>query len=331
MPISINVASSGVTFNYGKSLFSSVVRDEVGQYTLVFKTPFARLPVANGQIVSTSANGGFASCSITATELTIRTYDSAYDPIEPCGVDVIILGYLVNEYDKYSGKLFPVKAPMLSPRLVVGQFSSAAVATIGSGDFTASKTATGTYEITFRRPFAQAPIIVGMGYDDATATVLTTYSKTANSCIIKVFGCVAAALADGSFSLFIVGSQGVGECGFDSLRQVLSTQRGARITGFGIDALSGTLFTVGGPTTGKDFSSASAADSNGTFNITDSFRRNSVFIATGEDAPARRSGGISSSTQIGIRAFDLAGDPADTNVEGIVVGFDDPSEYFSAS
>jgi hypothetical protein len=332
IPVSINVASSGVTFNYGKSLFATATRGSAGNYTLTLKNPMSRASIAVGSVYLTSGAGARPVITFTNTStITVSTLDSTGAALEPCAVDFLILGWMKNEYDKYSGKLFPVMAPMLSPRILFGEVSSAGAATIGAGDFTISKTSTGTYSVTFRKDFSQNPIIVGMGYDDGTVTSVSVKSKSASGCVLEVYGHSADALVDGTFSLLVMGSQGVGECGHDSLRQVLSTQRNCRISGLSVAALSSATIAVGGPTTGLDFSSSSAASANATFNITDSYRRSCVFIANGVVAIARRGGGTSSSTQIGIKTADVAGSATDDGIKAIVIGSDDPSEYFSAN
>lgn len=332
IPVSINVAASGVTFNYGKSLFSSAVRNGAGDYTLTLKNPLSRQGTVIGAVYATGGAGYRANATMVSTSaINVLTKDASNSAVESIAVDFIVAGFIQNEYDKYSGKLFEVKAPMLSPRLVFGQFSSVPAATIGAGDFTATKTSTGTYSIVFRRPFAQLPIILPMGYDDGTVTSVSIKSKTAASCVLEVYDHTGNALADGAFSLFVMGSQGVGECGWNNFRQVLTTQRNCRLLLLSRATLGSGTMIVGGGDYGGDFSASVNSGAAAIINITDSFARACVFVGTGLTQIARRSSGNSGAAQFGIRTADTDGNAANDGVNAIVIGSDDATEYFSAS
>lgn len=338
LPYSLSCTASGVAFNYGKSLFSTAVRNSAGNYTLTLKSPLNRRFINVSSLVLNPGNGGYAlggnanGASLNTLNIVTKGNDGAN--LEPAGIDGILLGYRTAEADKYSGKLFEVHAPMLAPRFLFGQISSAGASTIGSGDFISSKTATGTYSISFRKEFGQTPVIVVMGYDDATATTVSVKTKTASTCEIEVYDQNANALVDGAFSIFVLGSQAVGECGHESFRTVLTTQRNCRIAGLCGLSLNSATFTVGGPTTGKDFTSQSTASANATFNITDTFARSSVVVANGDSTILRflrRGNGISSASQISLKSADFGGLAFDSGFDAIVVGSDDSTEYFSAS
>lgn len=326
IPFSLSCSSSGVTFNYGKSLFTSAVRDSAGNYTLTLKTPFNRTFTPVVTAVLDSTGGATALPSVTNTSVfTLATKDSTGSALEPCGVDGFLVGHYTAEVDKYSGKLFPVHVAMLSGRIIFGKVASNGSVSIGAGDITASKTSTGTYSISFRREFAQSPILIPVTPEDRSGNACIK-TKTASSAVVQTYDLSANALADSNFSFILLGSQGVGET--TKLKELLTTQRNCRIASIA-GTLSSSTFTIGGTTTGKDFTSESASSGSANINITDAFARESVVVGSGKTQPLLAS--ASSSSQISLVGLDYDGVVTDTDFYAVVIGSDDSTEYFSAN
>lgn len=170
------------------------------------------------------------------------------------------------------------------PRCVWGKITgtTGAVA-IGKGDFSCTRSAAGTYVITFKNAFRKTPIVMVTGSGNTSTTVANAgrvTSKTASSVTI-IMAPESGTPTDGDFYILAIGS----DSRSDSARgrmPLQNSQRKPRIVAGQITVSSGTpTLAIGGATGGTDFTTLTdIGTGNFSVKIAESFIREPAIFLT---------------------------------------------------
>ena len=204
--------------------------------------------------------------------------------------------------------------------------SSGAVA-INSGDFSCSRTASGTYSVTFRRPYGQTPVVVVTGISSAGASTALLSSKSASGVTVTMAP-ETGTPTDSDFYIVVIGQDSRSDAGRER-SPLLNSQRKPRILAAEITNTGGTWsLTQGGATGGIDFTSLTDNGA-GDFSVTiaEPFAREpAILVCTTTQRAQVHS---YSANVIRVLTKNSAGSNADTNgvTHLFVIGSDDGASY----
>jgi hypothetical protein len=145
---------------------ATIVRNDVGDYTLTFTPPFSRI-VSAVAVGSDTAAHMVRITSLTTNAIRLLIFDDAAAAAD-IDVALFVLGSLSSFRSGRQRKNLQV--PQLEPRIIIGKLvddSGDPTINIGGAtdgtDFTVTDNGTGDYTITFARPFKRKPIVIPCG------------------------------------------------------------------------------------------------------------------------------------------------------------------------
>lgn len=278
--ISATAADNAVNIGYGDYTIS---RASTGTATLTAKEPFTRAALAFvGQSTTT---GGYASLnSVTSTTGTVPfvLHDEAGNSVDGV-VDGFMFGWDSSQTD--ITKAQRVGSTQAAPRIIWGKVTgtTGAVA-INPKDFGCTRTAAGTYTITFPNAFCKTPVVMVTGSGNTSTSVANrgkVTSKTAAGCVVTMAP-ESGTPTDGDFYIMAIGSDSRSDT--DKRRKPLeNSQRKPRIVAGCITVASGTpSITIGGDTGGADLTTiVDGGTGDFSFTIAEAFAREpAIFLFT---------------------------------------------------
>jgi hypothetical protein len=325
VPFQLTTTASTATMNIGYGDYT-VTRTGTGAGALVHRHGFYR----NGLILLSqgTTNGGYAVYNTTAGENDNFLYsilDNAGAAAEGTA-EGFCFGW--DSSDLSLCKKQRVAATLNAPRIIWGKITGTTGATaIGIRDFSATRTAAGTYTVTFKKAFAFTPVVMVTGIATAAATTARITSKTAAGCTVLLAPQTGTA-TDADFYICAIGSDARSDAGRGRM-PLQNSQRLPRIIACEITNTGGTpTLTIGGSTGGTDFTTLTDNGA-GDFSITvaEPFKREpAIFITT----TTQRAQVHSYAANV-IRLQTRASGGAATDTNGVthvfVIGTDDISEY----
>lgn len=157
-------AANSTAIPIGYSQVKSVTDNGVGDWTIVFKRPFARKPV----VIPTGFNASNAVRAVRIKAVTVNSVRIDVGTEAAAAVDglveLLIHGY-DNTYDHFVYNS-PIEGVHRKERILPGRITVSAgtpTLSIGAKDFTITDNGVGDYTITARRPFKREPIVVCTG------------------------------------------------------------------------------------------------------------------------------------------------------------------------
>lgn len=208
--------------------------------------------------------------------------------------------------------------------IAVGRIASDGTVTRGKGDFTCSKTATGTYEIGFRRKnFGRVPLVlVQTRAESSTINGARVAAKTINGCTVYTATANTNTSVDSEFDILLYGFQAMDDYG--RARAVMNcTKRKGRLE---IHRIANTTHSFGSSV------ASLVAGGNGAYDLThrNPFRyAPHVFTMCVSNRIASVQPTTSTGAITSIRTYQHStGGAVDSpELNALVIGFDDPSEY----
>lgn len=157
------------TIDIGTGDFT-LARSAAGRTTLTLKRPFARNCVV---VCNQATSAGYYSANDVTTGsssvISLAMVDNGGNYIDGA-IEGVIFGWDSSDVNLVREQ--HVLSSQDAPRLIWGKVASTGTVSIGSSDFSVTKTGTGVYAVTFKRAFARTPVVVGM---QIGATALSTY------------------------------------------------------------------------------------------------------------------------------------------------------------
>lgn len=327
-PFKATVASSAATINIGYGDFTGT-SSGTGLLSLVSRQAFSR----NGLVFVTqgTTNGGYAtynSASAASGTFPISILNQAGSANDGT-VDGFTFGW--DNTDLSICKKQRVAATQDAPRIIWGKVtgSSGALA-IGGSDFGCTRTAAGSYTITFKRAFGRTPCVMITGSGNTSTSVAnraTVSGQTAAGCTV-VMAPESQTPTDGDFYICAIGT----DSRSDSARGRLpleNSQRKPRIVAGQVTMASGTpSISIGGATGGADLTTlVDIGTGNFSVVIAESFiREPAIFLTT-----TTQSAEVKSYSAGVIDIKTKAANGNDTDVDGVtnifIIGSDDATEY----
>lgn len=320
---SLTVGASTVTINKGVNDFISPSRPFAGAATFTNDTPFAYpdtsgLGTAYAVAALRPADNLIGNAVYTASSVTptIRQNNGNDGSLE-----FAAFGLRSRDGNGLT-KMQEVGTSRPGAVMLFGQFSSTGTVDIGGGDFSVSKTATGTYTVTFRRTFSATPTVIPCGIGlTARAGVV---SKTASQCVIKTTN-VTYTATDLPFGLVVIGQKNstLNDGGRMNL-PIGSTQRRPVVIPFTINLSASIL--LGNPclTWGTGGTGINVLTYTQPF-----FRRAPIVVVSpiGTASNDVASCVTATTSSVIVATSDSAGTQQNRSCSGFIVGSGDPSEY----
>jgi len=260
VPFQITTAATpSCTVNIG---YGSITGTRGGTAGAGFVTP--RTPFYRGGMLflgQASTTGGYATYNTTTASSSTFAYSLLANggAATDGAADGFLFGWDTADVSPTMNQ--DVLCTFNYPKIIFGKITSAGVVSIGKGDFTCAKGATGIYNISYNVCFGAIPIVMVTGISAATASTGRITSKTGAGCVVTM-GTQAAA-ADQDFYIVTIGQRSRSDAG--RIRSVMEcTQRKPRIVAATITNTGGTwTFTNGQP----DFSTSITDTGSGDFSI----------------------------------------------------------------
>lgn len=325
VPFQLTTTASGATVDIGYGDYTAT-RATTGTGVLTHRHGFYR----NGLILLSQGTtiGGYAAYNSTSGENDAFGYTilNASGTANEGVAEGFCFGF--DSADLSLCKKQRVAATNSAPRIIWGKVtgSTGAVA-IGARDFSVTRTASGTYSVSYRRAFARTPIVMVTGVATGAATTASITSKTASTVAVTMAPQTGTP-TDADFYICAIGS----DARSDSARgrmPLQNSQRLPRIVACEITNTGGTpTLTIGGATGGTDFTSLTDNGA-GDFSVTiaEAFKREPAIFVTTTTQRAQ----VHSYTAgvVRVQTRNSAGSAADTNgvTHIFVIGSDDASEY----
>jgi len=185
--------SAAGTLNFGKSQATCSKASSV--YTLTFTNPFGRTPTAVATAIGSAAKA-VRITAISATSVSVETYDPVGGALEDNPFDLVVLGW--DSPDTMSAMRRSIKVPFPMPRIELytldGTASPAALSTTCDG--TVTDNGTGDWTITFKEPFARIPAVLVTGKDFRAQQLATATTTTCRVGAFNLSGASHAAVDD---------------------------------------------------------------------------------------------------------------------------------------
>lgn len=325
IPFLLTTTASGATvqLGYGDCTAS---RASTGTGTLTLRQGFTR----NGLCLLSQAvvAGGYAAYNSTAGENDAFAFTllNASGTANEGTTDGLLFGW--DSSDLSLCKAQRVAGSLNCPRLIWGKVTgtTGAVA-IGNRDFGCTRTAAGTYVVTFKKAFAFSPTIIVTGISSSAATTAMTSNRSAGGVTVTMAPQTGTP-TDSDFYIVAVGVDARSDAGRGRM-PLQNSQRKPRIIACEVTNTGGTWsLSIGGATGGTDFTSLTDNGA-GDFSITiaEPFKREPAVLVT--TTTQRGQVHSYSGNTIRIQTRNSAGSAADTNgvTHVFVIGSDDVSEY----
>lgn len=297
------------------------------QLDIALRNPFRRAPVVIATPGGSIGDGGAAALTAaptlsTASVITVNG-SNANDVGQQHGFLIGNDSPITDNMGTVTGTLNPVFSDRRSARMIAAAVSTASVVTSGTNQITSTTGGTGIFAVTFKRPFAQPPVVQVCGLVGGSNARVD--SVTANGCNVRTFSAADSATNLG-FHLIALGSDALGDSVSSKGRAIQIQMRKPRLI-HAIIPISG-----GTPSISPANSDITLVDTGAgqiTVNFATPFARAPVVIATSVDATSRYcaiatvaagSTLLSAGSNAGIN-----GDPLAIHV--LIVGSDDVAEY----
>jgi hypothetical protein len=324
--LSATAANVAVNTGYGDY---SIARASAGTGTLTLKEPFSRncLPFLSQE----TTTGGYTTfnsatgLSATVPFTLLNTGGSAVDGV----VSGFTFGW--DSTDLSLCSLQDVAATISSPRVIWGKVTgtTGAVA-INAKDFECTRTAAGTYTVTFRRSFGSIPVVMVTGSGNASTSVANrskVTSVTAEGCVVTMAP-ESGTPTDGDFYILAIGTDGRSDAAKGRM-PLENSQRKPRIVAGRITVATGVpTISIGGATGETDLTSiVDGGAGDFSFTISQAFAREpAIFLTT-----TTQSAEVVSYTAgvVRIKTKNATGDDTDVNgVTSIFIIGTDVNETF---
>lgn len=319
----INIGAGDLTLSRASS----------GVFTLTNRMGFSRngffLGTTDNQNPGDGAYVSYGATTGTSSAFIINTFDSAGNATDG-RTDGIFFGF--DSTDANLVRPQNVDCSRNYSRINFGKVTGATGAvTIGTRDFSCTRSATGTYTVTFLRAYAQTPVVLASPISTAATAVANITSnisaRPGNSIGLKTLD-ETGTPQDYDFYLLVVGQDSRSDSGRNHY-PLQCSQRKPRIVACQITNTAGTpTLTIGGATGGADFTTLTDNGA-GDFSVTiaEPFKREpAIFVMTS----SQRSQVHSYSNNI-IRVLTKNALGVNTDVSGVThilaVGSDDATEF----
>lgn len=327
--LSSTAANNILTTGYGDFTWS---RASAGVATLTARHPYSRNGFFFGTPDNSQSDGAYVSygaTSGTGSAFVVNTFDTSGVAAD-LRIDGVTFGF--DSSDLSICKPQSVANTLAYSRVNFGRItgSTGAVA-IGSKDFSCTRSSTGVYAITFRRAYAQMPIVLITPISTSTgaaAVIGTSFaSRTAAGVTINLSN-TSGVLTDFDFYIGVFGQDTKTDGGRGRFPTTCS-QRLPRIVACEITNTAGTpTLTIGRATGGADFTGLTD-NGTGDFSVTMTtpFKREPAVFAMTTTQRVQ----VHSYTAGAIRVLTKNAAGTNTDVTGVThimaIGSDDASEY----
>lgn len=318
--------AASVDIGYGDL---TVSRTSAGLAAPLLREPYSR----NGMLFNSNSSlaGGYASLGTSAASGSLfSTLVSTNAGVATDGTcEGLFLGW--DSTDLSFCKVQRVAATNEAPRVIWGKITGATGAVaIGLSDFACTRTATGTYSITFKKAFGKIPCVKITTLDPSTVVSEYIVSKTASGCVVRIGGTGGANTDPAAFYICAVGSDSLSDSEKGRL-PLLNSQRMPRIVAVQISNTGGTYsISIGGATGGTSVTSLTKVGA-GNFTMvlsTPFVREPAVFVSTTSQRSQLLSFTQSTST-INVNLASAGGTATDVNgiTNVVVIGSRALGEY----
>lgn len=339
VPFRSSMSSTAVSFFSGGGDLTAT-RTGTGAATYTQKDGFSRASLMFGGTVRSGGFGSYLGLGDTTGQTNSFTcVGRAYDGVAAdCDVDGFFYGW--DSTDLSITKSQRVASTANDPRIIWGRVTGATGAiAIGGGDFSCTRISTGTYNLTFKRPFSFgiSPVVciqpisttLTVSAEPANYYSDSTY-KTASNFRFELDNASGNA-TDCDFYVIVMGQDSRSDSG-KNRNPVQNSQRKPRIVVAQVINTGGTWsWGIGGTAGALDFASSITDNGAGDFSITLSekyIREPAVLACTTTQRAIVHSNVASTGV---IRILTKAANGTNTDVNGItnifIIGSDDPSEY----
>lgn len=175
--------SAAGALSFGKS--QATCSKAASVYTVTFTTPFDRTPVAVATPVAAAAKA-VRITAISATAVSVETYDPVGAALEDNIFDLVVLGW--DSPDIMAGMRRSIKVPYPLPRVefyAIDGDAGPAVLSGGTSDGALTVNGAGDYTITFTDSFARVPLVLVCGRDYRAQQLA---AATTTTCRVGAFG-----------------------------------------------------------------------------------------------------------------------------------------------
>lgn len=282
VPFTATIGSSGSTVDLGYGDYT-ISRASTGTATLTHRNPFSR----NGLVLISQITtaGGYATYNAS----TASPSSIPFTLLNAGGsaVDGSITGFSFgwDSTDLSLCKQQRVDSTTAAPRIIWGKVTgTTGVVAINARDFSCTRTAAGTYALTFRNAFGKTPMVKVTGSGNTSTTVANRSQVTA----VTAAGCTivmapeSGTPTDGDFYIAVIGVDGRSDAR-KGRKPIENSQRKPRIVAGQITVASGVpSITIGGVTGGADLISVvDGGTGDFSFTIAEAFAREpAIFLTT---------------------------------------------------
>lgn len=315
--------SGSQSVTIGKDDVSSTADPGAGRITINHRIPGRRGCVSVGSAFTSVGNGSMCASNPDSSLGSYSQFNMTEStPTATDGVgNGITLIYNSPTTDRVREQI--VLGRFTKPRIAVANIASTGVVNSGINDFSCTKTATGTYTITFKRSFGKTPIVV-VTPNDASISYATVTSVTAAGCVVATWTALPAA-ADRGFHLWVYGSAGRDEVGRKNV-PVLAPFRLPRMEAYRVNYSGGTpSYGLGA----EDATGNPTDNGTGDFTITfkEKFAQAPIIIAAAATSGNSVTLTSVTATSARMRVHNAAGVAADINAHVLVLGSDATDGY----
>lgn len=325
VPFEVTTTASTATVDIGYGDYTAT-RTGTGAATLTHRQGFSRsglIFLSNSQAASYYAC--YNSATNTSSAFPVAIFTDAGVAAEG-NASGFCFGW--DSSDLSISKAQRVAATQDAPRIIWGKITgSSGAVTIGSSDFSCTRTGTGAYTITFKKAFGKPPCVKVTCSSSGPHRREFISAVTAAGCTVATGNSVPAA-ADSDFYICAIGTDGRS----DSARGRLpleNSQRKPRIVAGQVTMASGTpSISIGRATGGADLITL-VDNGAGDFSVTiaDSFIREPAIFTTTTTQNTQ----VHSYTAGVVRITTVAANGNNTDVDGVtnifIIGSDDAAEY----
>lgn len=324
--LSSTAASNVVNIGYGDL---TLARASTGVGTLTHNGAYSRAGmVFLSQAQTTGGYAAYNAATANANTIPFTLLNQAGSAVDGA-VEGFAFGW--DNTDLSLCKQQRVASVQEGPRIIWGKVTGTTGAvSINAGDFGCSRTAAGTYTITFKRSFGKTPCVMVTGIGNTSTTVANRAkitSKTAKTCVVTMAP-ESQTPTDADFYICAIGSDSRSDSAKGRM-PLQNSQRKPRIVAGQVTMASGTpTISIGGATGGADLITMTDTGT-GDFSVTiaESFiREPAIFLTT-----TTQSAEVHSYTAGVIRIKTKAANGNDTDVDGVtnifIIGSDDASTY----
>lgn len=316
---------NAVAFSEGSNDFTAA-ETGAGLPVLTLKQPFARTGLVFGTTGGTSGSYVSQAAASTKAAFSLKINDSGGSATDT-QAQGFVLGW--DSTDTNLVKLQDVKGSERETRIWGARITSAGIVSFGSSDVSCNRSATGTYDLTFKRAFKQKPIVLVI----AANVVTTAKAGRSNGQLFADGSSVTAShgriffynagttLTNTDFHIIVVGNDIIDEHG-GARAIVRNPQRKPRITAGQLVPSATPTFNIGT----EDCTAVQNGTGDYTITFKTAFRQIPVCAATANNCRATIIAVTTSTLQLRLSdSGDSVTDP--TSVDFLALGTEDPCEY----